>query len=333
MRGVTFIGLLGAARRLGTRPPYRLRGQYTRLLDTALEVQIVAASRAQAEQAEHDALSELERLGRVLGDTDPQSEWRRWQAHPEGTPLPLSLDLTAVLRLADHWRVRSGGALHPGAGVLSDLWRHAAHAGREPPPQEVQRLVSSLQGPPWTLHADGRATLHARAPLALGALARGYMVDRAAAVASRAAGVRRVTIRAGEALRVLGPGPVTVAVADPFTAMDNAPCLARVRVQGGALAMRGAARPGQPVGEPPFRPLVDPRTGCPAPQVPGLTVTAPDGATAEALATVLGVVGVRSGLALVDQTPGCAALVVTPDGQRHRSRAWPRQSPRDDQGW
>ncbi|PTA69180.1 FAD:protein FMN transferase [Deinococcus arcticus] len=310
--------MLGAARRLGGRPPFQLRGSYERLLEGRLDLQIVAATRAQAQQAEHDALNELERLGRVLGAQDPHSEWRRWLRQASSAPTPLSLDLTAVLRLADHWRLRSGGALHPGAEALGLLWAQAERTGRPPAPQELQRLVSAVQGAPWTLQADGCAVLHARGPLGLGPLARGYMVDRAAAVASRAAGVRWVQVRAGGALRVVGPGSVTVTVADPFTARDNAPWLARVRVRRGALAQRPAPAPGS-------APLVNPRTGCPAAPAPGVVVLAPECAAAEALATILSVLDVRGGLALVDSTPGCAALVVTPDGRRHPSRAWPRR--------
>ena len=57
----------------------------------------------------------------------------------------------------------------------------------------------------------------------------------------------------------------------------------------------------------------------------GVTVVAPDGATADSLATAVSVMGAEKGLALVDATPGAAALIVenTPQGLReHRSSRW-----------
>ena len=73
-------------------------------------------------------------------------------------------------------------------------------------------------------------------------------------------------------------------------------------------------------------PPMDPRNGQPVQHVPGVTVTAPD-STADALATALSVLGVAEGLALVDTLPGCAALLVTPEGaalpQRPVASRWP----------
>ena len=55
----------------------------------------------------------------------------------------------------------------------------AAARGQEPERDEPQRWWSSFSLP-WTLHADGTATLHARYPLGLNALAKGWIVDRMA---------------------------------------------------------------------------------------------------------------------------------------------------------
>ncbi|MVN85455.1 FAD:protein FMN transferase [Deinococcus sp. HMF7620] len=317
MARVTLASLLGAA-----RPTHRLHRTYQRLLGAEVAVQIVAGTREQAEQAEQDALNEIERLSAVLNRFDPSSELRRWLSCPGAERVPLSLDLTAVLRLTDHWRLQSGGALHPGADAYGPLWAQAVRTGQLPAPGQLQRLASALQAAPWTLHADGTATLHTQEPLGLDALAKGYIVDRAAAVASRGSGVRSVMVNAGGDLRVVGKAALKVLVPDPFTARDGAPPAAQVRLKDCALATSGSAQRGYQVGEQWYSHLFDPRTGWPVQAVPGVTVTAPDCATADALATAVSVMGVQTGLACVDAQPGCAALLVTADGQRHPSRAW-----------
>lgn len=308
--------------RSALRPPHRLHSTYERLLGTEVEVQVVARTERQAQAAETAALTEIERLTLILNRFDPDSELRRWQARPGDTHVPLSLELLHLLRLADHWRTLSGGVFHPGADALGQLWQQAALTGQLPSAAALERQVSALRAPPWTLHADGSATLHAAGPLGLNALAKGYIVDRAVLIASRCVGVRSVLINAGGDLRVTGPARVNVDVADPFTARDDAPPIARVQVRGGALATSGQAHRGFLVNGTHYSHVIDPRSGQPVQDVPGVTVTAPECVTADALATILSVLDVRAGLHLLSGLPECEALIVTADGQRHASPGW-----------
>ena len=56
--------------------------------------------------------------------------------------------------------------------------------------------------------------------------------------------------------------------------------------------------------------IVDPRTGQALTDRSSVTVIAPDGMTADGLASALSVLGPKQGLALADATPGAAALIV-----------------------
>jgi thiamine biosynthesis lipoprotein len=314
-------GLLSPLRR-ALQPPYRLRSVYQRLLGTEVELQVVARTRRLAESAEGAALSELERLSAVLNRFDPHSGLSRWLTRP-GERTPVGAELGEVLALADGWRVRTGGAFHPGADAVGALWTRAAGQDREPDPAQLAEVAGQLRAVPWTLHGDGTATLHAAYPLGLNALAKGFIVDRMAGAAHASPGVEAVLVNAGGDLRTLGGRGLNVAVADPFTARDDAPPLTRVHVRDAAVASSGGAHRGQMVGGV-WRPhLLDPRSGWPVQDSSGVTVTAPDCATADALATALSVLGPGAGLELAEGTPGCAALIISRDGTRHSSRHWP----------
>ena len=303
------------------RPPQRLHSTYERLLGTEVELQIVAGTAAQAQEAEQAALTEIERLTLILNRFDPDSELSRWQATP--TPhTPLSLDLLNVLRLTDHWNTQSGGALHPGADAFGALWKHATFSGYPPTPSTLARQVSALRAEPWILHPNGSGTLLARYPIGLNALAKGYIVDCAASVASRCVGVRSVLVNAGGDLRVIGGRGVNVAVANPFTARDDAPPLTYVRLRGGALATSGSSHRGYRVGDEWYSHVIDPRSGYPVRDVPGVTVLAPECVTADALATILSVLPPQAGLALTASMPGCEALIITATGEQHATAGW-----------
>ncbi|MBB6017101.1 FAD:protein FMN transferase [Deinococcus radiopugnans] len=308
------------------RPPYRLRSVYERLLGTEVEIQVVARTRRQAEAAERAALDELERLSAVFNRFDPGSELSRWLARP-GQQTPLSPELQTVLVLTDGWREVTAGAFHPGADALGKLWQTADTRGQEPAAESLAALVRHLQSAPWMLHDDGSATLHAAYPLGLNALAKGWIVDRMVELAWSLPGIRAVMINAGGDLRTTGGRGLEVMVADPFTARDDDPPLVQVHLQNGALASSGSAYRGVQVGDRWHSHLIDPRSGLPVQNVSGVTVTAPDCATADALATALSVLGLQAGLTLTDGTPGCAALIITPDGQRHPSTLWPPDVP------
>ncbi|WP_295817590.1 FAD:protein FMN transferase [uncultured Deinococcus sp.] len=302
-------------------PPAHVRHVYERLLGTEVEVQVVADSRRRADEAEGAALAEIERLTAVLNRFDPDSELRRWLARPDDRTV-IGADLEAVLRLADHWRQVSGGAFHPGADALGALWAAAARNRSLPDPAALGRLVHDLCADPWTLHGDGSATLHARYPLGLNALAKGYIVDRAAHAAAAVPGVREVLVNAGGDLRTAGPRGVVVAVADPRSRRDDLPPMARVRVTDAALASSGNAHRGVDIAGHWHSHVIDPRSGRPVSGTAGVTVVAPDCATADALATVAGVLDVPAALTVIDRQVGCAALIVTDTGHIHSSAGW-----------
>nr|WP_309573316.1 FAD:protein FMN transferase [Deinococcus sp.] len=303
------------------RPAYRVHSVYERLLGTEIEVQIVADRRTRGEAAEQAALGEITRLTGIFDRFDPSSELSRWLTRP-GEAVVISAELQSVLRQADHWRRLSGGAFHPGADAMGQVWQAAAHQQLLPDPATLEGLVTALHAEPWTLHGDGSATLHATYPLGLNALAKGFIVDRAAEVAAASPSVRQVLVNAGGDLRTMGARGVSVAVADPTTPRDDAPPLARVQVSGGALASSGSAHRGVTIAGQWYSHVIDPRTGWPVAGTPGVTVVAPTCATADALATAAGVLDPEAALALVDTQEQCAALIVYSSGQVRVSARW-----------
>jgi thiamine biosynthesis lipoprotein len=308
------------------RPPYRLHSVYERLLGTEVEIQVLARTRQQAEAAESAALDELERLEAIFNRFDADSELSRWLARP-GVRVHLSHELRTVLALADGWRRVTGGAFHPGADAVGQLWQRAAALHREPEERTLAAVLVQLQSDPWTLHGDGTVTLHAHYPLGLNALAKGWIVDRMTELVRGWPGIQAGMINAGGDLRTWGGRGLEVTVADPFTARDDALPLTHVHVHNGALASSGGAHRGVQVGGRWHSHLIDPRSGQPVQDVPGVTATAPDSATADALSTVLSVLGPETGLALADTLPGCSALIVTQDGRAHPSALWPPDCP------
>ncbi|WP_424951490.1 FAD:protein FMN transferase [Deinococcus sp.] len=302
------------------RPPHRHVAHFERVLGTTLEVQIVAGTGAQALQAQRALLAEIGRLEPVFSRFLPQSELNRWLAGSGA--VPVSPELGEVLRQALTWQERSGGAFHPATEALSPLWKEAEGSGVLP---DVQAVLSEMQKPLYTVRQDaGRwtATRLTRLPLGFNAFAKGYIADLACAAAYAQPGVQQVLVNIGGDLRTLGPQPVQVDIADPFTLADNAAPISSVRVQGQGVATSGRARRGFTVGGRWYSHVLDPRSGQPAGQVVSASVIAPDSASADVLATIFSVLGPHDSLQRSINLPGVACLLVTEGGQIHTNDRW-----------
>ncbi|MGE3817949.1 MAG: DUF2271 domain-containing protein [Isosphaeraceae bacterium] len=297
------------------------------VMGTSMELRILAVDHAEAARAEERALAEIERLSALLGNHDPSSEFRRWQASREG-PLAVSPELFEVLSEADHWRDRTGGAFDPRVQAVSALWTRCALEDRLPTAAERASALATAARSGWRLDpATQRAERFGDAPFSLDAIAKGFIVERAClAVLHDAPGVRGVVLNVGGDLHARGDLPATVGVAPPWADSESAEPIARFEARDASVATSGHSQRGSRIQKRWYSHVIDPRTGEPVARVLGATVLAPRGAEADAMATALNVLTPEEGLRLVDETPGAACLIVTDDHRILTSARWPRES-------
>ncbi|MEZ5411322.1 MAG: FAD:protein FMN transferase [Acidimicrobiales bacterium] len=311
---------------MSDRPPTALF-RHQPLLGTVVEVRCDGIEDdRQAEAVDAAVVAEIERLERILTVHEPGSELRRWQRGEVDIPSP---ELAEVLALALGWQARSGGAFNPAAGAVVALWR-AAEARGEPPTPAEQAAVSAVVGRPlFHLDPAGIPRLDVaidpdadRGVIDLNALAKGWIVDRAlAAGRALAPPDTDLVVSAGGDLRHGGPGSARVGIENPLRPFDNEPPIVTVEVSDAALATSGRARRGFRIGGRWYGHVVDPRTGATADHVAGITVVAPDTATADVLATVLGLMSPADAAAHGEEQ-GAACLVVAPDGMVTTNDRW-----------
>lgn len=302
---------------------------YEPLMGTTVEVRVWADEQPAAKAAEAAVVEEVQRLTAVFSGFDASSELCRWA---RGDLDDVSTDLANVLELAQHWFAESDGAFSPVCRALYDRWEHAVADQVVPDPAELLTLAKSLvQSPFHVKRQHGTPAVHRLRDcrgVDLNALAKGYIVDRAAERAAALSGVHSVLVNAGGDLRHTGPGSITVRIEDPHHPFDNAEPLTRVAVSAAALATSGTVHRGFRVGERWFGHVLDPRTGWPVRHTASASVIAPDAATADAVATIAMVLPPEEAVVFADQIDGVAALLVEQNGSVHRSPRWP-DPPRD----
>lgn len=290
-------------------------------MGTTVEVQVVLDGtdrEVEGHAMVTEAISGMVRLQDLLSSVDPDSEFSRWTRDPSFVP---GEELTRVLAEAAEWQGRSGGRFNPAIGVLSDLWRDAQSDDHPPDREVTRRLAESIAAPRWAVDQSGHVRqLDDCRPCTLNAFAKGWIVDRAVE-SLRHIGVRTATVNAGGDLRRIGPDPLHVGIEDPTAPYDNQPPIAAVAVVDAAIATSGTAHRGFTIAEQRFGHVIDPRTGWPVDAIRSISVVASDTATADVLATVLGVEEPASAIAEAENL-GLAVFIVDADGEVHRSRAW-----------
>jgi thiamine biosynthesis lipoprotein len=315
MRRLLTTRLEHVMRRLQRRSP-RARHfafAYEHVLGTSFELQVVAPRESVARRAEAMALAEIDRLSPVLSGWSSTSELALWLATHDAD-VPISAELAAVLELSTMWRERTGGAFDPAVQSIVERLCDGRGDGV---------ALRPAHEPLWLVERDGATARRlTRDAISLDAIAKGYIVARAAERARAVEGVADLLLNVGGDVQHFGERAALVGVADPFAPAENAPPISVVRLRNAALATSGGYRRGFLVNGRRVSHIVDPRTGQPAERIASASVLAPDCATADALSTAFSVMPPLACVALADSLGDVGCLLVEHDGTVTTNALW-----------
>ncbi|RYG62631.1 FAD:protein FMN transferase, partial [bacterium] len=239
---------------------FRHANYFEGVLGTSLEIQIVASQESCGCRAENAVLNEIERLEQIFNAYNPKSELCRWQNTFE-TDVAVSPELAQVLRDAETWRDQTNGAFNPAVEAFTRLWKAVEKDGSELSAHQLAVIGVHSKKPLWEVDVErGTARRLTRLPVTLNSIAKGFVIDRAATVASEIEGVRETLINIGGDIRHIGTKKAPIAIADPLCDAENAPPAARITLSNQGVATSGNYRRGFQVGKKWYSHLLDPRT-------------------------------------------------------------------------
>jgi len=179
------------------------------LMGTLAEVQVAHVDAGVAESAIDGAIAELLRVERMMTRFRADSDIGRANRGAAREGVEVGAETALVIETALHWSSLSDGRFDPALGSASELW-DVLNRQAPPPAGAVKRLASrglwrkvdvSRAGRSAVLRYDDRDV-----QLDLGAIAKGYGIDRAVAVLRRA-GVSQAIVTVGGDLYALGRAP------------------------------------------------------------------------------------------------------------------------------
>ncbi len=286
-----------------------------RAMATTFEIAIPLGTHRYAVEAAEDALNLIDELEDQLTVYRDHSEVSRLNATAAGGFVDVEPRLFDLLARCAVWTKESSGAFDIATGALIKAWGFFRRDGRVPPPAELVAAMHATGFRHVVLDVQRRAVKFrvSGVELNLGAVGKGYALDRAAERLRDQWGVRSALLHGGgSSVYAMGPAPGDsrgwpIRLRHPHRPDEN---LGTVYLYDAGLGTSAATFQffeynGQKLGH-----VLDPRTGWPAMGTDSATVIAPTAAEADAMATAAFILGPPGAERLTRLRPGLQAIVL-----------------------
>jgi thiamine biosynthesis lipoprotein len=301
--GLAVLALLGSA--LAEEPAGRRYKFSEPHMGTTFQIVLIATSEEQAKKAVRAAFDRIALLDGIMSDYRPASELMQLCAKAGGDPVPVSEELFTVLRKAQEVARLSDGAFDVSVGPLTRLWRQSRRTQMLPARDVLEEARSRVGWQNIVLDEKARTVklLKVKMQLDLGGIAKGYAADEAHK-ALKANGITRALVAAGGDITASDPPPGedgwVVAIA-PLKTGDPSPWF---RLKNGSISTSGDINQFALIDGKRYSHIVDPKTGLGLLGRMSVSVTAPDGITADSLTKVVCILGPEKGIPLLTKIPG-----------------------------
>src|SRR5229473_2796543 len=284
------------------------------VMGTIFEIAAYDKSSAHASEAIDKAFQEVVRLDELMSNYDPKSALSNLNrsAHFHATTVPS--DLYRVIEEAVRYSRLSGGKFDISVAPLVNLWKAAMRGESAPSLAQEQELRGCVGYDKSELAAPDRITFHSSClQLDLGAIGKGYAVDRAAEVL-HSSGISAALINAGgSTIFAMGSPPDQTAwlvhLRDPSNKIDP-----QVMLKDGSVSTSEQTAPSL-LGNDAAGHIIDPDTGMPLKTVFTVSAVSRTATESDALSTTLLLLGPTKGKELIKSMAEVSAIWISHEAQ------------------
>lgn len=262
----------------------------------------------------------LSKIEHTFSLWDASSELSKINAAPPQHWIPISEDMSYIMQAGLKFYIESANIFDPTILPLLQLWGFGPSENTtEPAPTEISDTLRTI-GFKHVGIEDLRIKKNKdNLKIDFSAIIPGYAADQTALILEHYQ-VKNYLINIGGEMRINGKNPDNkpweIGIENPTNAPHSTEDLsATINLSSGALATSGSYRRFKGSGEKKRHHIIDPRTGYPAASdTVSVTVYADSAIKADALSTVLLIMGSKDGLAWLAQHPDYAAYFIREDG-------------------
>ncbi len=264
-----------------------------------------------ARRAVEAAFDEIRRVEALMTTHKADAPLSRLNA-AAGATLKMPDEIIGLLEEAKRISERTEGKFDVAFASIGNLWRFKEEPPKLPDPEELRKRLPLIDYE--SILIDRKAgTVRLGRPdmrISLGAIAKGYGVDRAGGVL-RKNGIESFIVYGGGDILFSGKKgnrPWTVGVQDP---RNHGAYFARFEVPGTkAVVTSGDYEKFFTLEGTRYHHIIDPDTGYPARGTVSVTVMADNTMPADAFATGIFVLGPKNGMALIESDPALEGIIV-----------------------
>ena len=292
------------------------------LMGSSFEITVVAEDEDFAKESLAIAKKEIIRIENLISSWDQKSETSRINRNAGIAAVEVSKELFDLIFRAQQISKLSSGAFDLTFAAIDKLWNFDGRESEMPNPDALNASVFNIGYQLIELDEESLTVFLPKKGMKIGfgAIGKGYAADRAKQLLVE----RRVLggiINASGDMNTWGTKPDgsswTIGIVNP---MNNKKVFSWFSLEHNSVVTSGDYEKFTQINGRRYSHIIDPRTGIPSQGIVSCTVFAGKAELADAIATAVFVMGVESGLFLIDQLSDIEAILIDDSGIIHRSK-------------
>jgi len=288
-----------------------------RLMWTKFEIVAYGQDRARLSEAAEAAFEEIDRLDRQMSNYSETSELTYINRNAARAEVIVEKELFDFLKGSVEYSRATDGAFDITVGPLMKAWGFFKGQGRVPKADELASVMAQVGYRHIKLNEQNHTIRFDRegVEIDLGGIAKGYAVDRAAAIL-RDSGVTSALVTSGtSSICAIGAPPRQAAwrveVSDPLNRSQH---LTSIELKDQSISTSGCNEKTFELGGKTYCHIMDPRTGQPIDGIVSATIITPMGVDAEVFFESGDGFGSREGQGVIERTQRCSRHSFLPPG-------------------
>ena len=292
------------------------------LMGSAFELTVVTHDKAEAQEHIATAKNEIERIELLISSWDSNSETSSINQNAGIKPIKVSKELWDLIDRSQQISKITSGAFDLTFAAVDQIWKFDGSEAVMPDADLIQASVSKIGYNQVQLNKEQSTVFLPQKgmKISFGAIGKGYAADRAKQLLE-ARGVVGGIINASGDISTWGTqpdgSPWTIGIVNP---MNKEKVFSWFSLEHKAVVTSGNYEKFIHINGKRYSHIIDPRTGIPSNGIISCTIFASKAELADALATATFVMGVESGLFLIDQLPNTEAILIDDKGIIHWSK-------------
>lgn len=293
-----------------------------KLMGSRFEITVVASNKSEGDQFIRMAIDEITRIEQLISSWDPSTQTSLINQNAGIKPVKVDPELFRLIERSIQISRITDGAFDISFAAMDKIWKFDGTMTQLPDSSQVRQSVSKVGYENIILdHQNG--TVFLRLPgmkIGFGAIGKGYAADMAKALLMDKGAVAGMVNASGD-LNCWGEkpdgSPWLVGITNP---LNKNHVFSWFPVENSAVVTSGNYEKYVIFDGIRYTHIIDPRTGYPTQGLASVTVFAPKGELADALATSIFVMGKETGLDFINQLTGIECVIVDDLGKIYYSK-------------